>query len=988
LKPVARSLSLVIHPSLVQASAAAEKELSEKNVVLHSRHLTFSDLISNIRNRSPEHKPAPGKGGWRWLVLNACREESQRLGLDFSAELLQGYVASISNFFLNVDLLKKPDQAIWPEGHKGSWLKAVHNNLRGKLEESGFASDGDVLREFLRLNTSDISLPLLEPFESMELRHFRMLHPLHLELVLMLSKILPVKFSVRLDPENASSESLPSMKLVRLIERQASDADIEIEFEAGRFSRGDICADRVQLWDCDERRSEIRYCGDRVKELLKSGVQPGKIALIVPDIESYRSFIREEIRERGLPYAYHRAASLREAPALRWCHWLRMALDKQPRVDTLMELVRELSSVFPAWSEWQKETIDAACAELYSAGVFTWCGQAVAEKIPQGEGHELVERLSIMVKDFLSQWQGKSSFKEHLERMSELLDECRMCFPSSNDDKRHFALNWHVLQTAINITEEWSGLAGAAESSVSGSLFLTNWISEIDRSISLRSSPEPEVVAVLDPEEAAFLDLDYVFWLGMTDGEFPKLAQGGLLNDKEAAALNRLAGMDLWPRPNSLWSAAREDFEQIINNAGRIVLSCYRVSESDEEKTPSPVYLEIRDLLYSEEDSGPYGVSASDLEENRRELVAGLSSHYKSCGFLEEKERDYLGRVFLKCAIESERLSFFANVGEASEMLMGPYCGLLGACQYSASQTERQTPLLSQSWFKDYARCPFRFLLERGLKLVRPPEEEYELSPLLVGEVVHDVMNKWLKGRKRDWTSLPDEEDLDEMRVLVAEQLEQASLRSEHGNRDIAGLRAERWSESICDYILSQVLGDDFETLESELAFGIKASKGATKSISDSFELEGTLGARMALNGRIDRLDRLSDRTMRILDYKTGNASGLSGELKVNNWGVSSFQVPIYLMAAKDAAASGRLDADDFVFEYAALKNDKKKRIAPKSGFASVDLDDLRQDFADKLEMLYLRALSGDFRIEPESCAGCKYSSVCRIVRKKGMEKR
>jgi len=114
----------------------------------------------------------------------------------------------------------------------------------------------------------------------------------------------------------------------------------------------------------------------------------------------------------------------------------------------------------------------------------------------------------------------------------------------------------HGVGIARQVLEEWRGLAREAKIRTGGRRLVRELLSELDRQIRLRSSPEPEVVAVLLPNEAVGLELDAVFWLGLVEGEFPVSMQGGLLNDEEAGTLNSFAQAEIWPRPSRPSSSA------------------------------------------------------------------------------------------------------------------------------------------------------------------------------------------------------------------------------------------------------------------------------------------------------------------------------------------------------------------------------------------------------------------------------------------------
>ena len=146
----------------------------------------------------------------------------------------------------------------------------------------------------------------------------------------------------------------------------------------------------------------------------------------------------------------------------------------------------------------------------------------------------------------------------------------------------------------------------------------------------------------------------------------------------------------------------------------------------------------------------------------------------------------------------------------------------------------------------------------------------------------------------------------------------------------------------------------------------------------------------LAISLRLDRLDRLSDDTHALIDYKTGNAS-VSGWLGDR---LDEPQLPLYCRTSEhhvSALAFARLKrGKGFGFEGVSVTDGVLPNVAPiehrrgmaDAGYASWDV--LTQEWERALDQLALQFQYGASAVDPKhaalTCKQCDLQSLCRVA--------
>lgn len=208
---------------------------------------------------------------------------------------------------------------------------------------------------------------------------------------------------------------------------------------------------------------------------------------------------------------------------------------------------------------------------------------------------------------------------------------------------------------------------------------------------------------------------------------------------------------------------------------------------------------------------------------------------------------------------------------------------------------------VSPSALEMYSKCPFSFLMRYGMRLQE--RRIYEISGREIGDVYHEVLMKFAEtlteenlkvssGNSR-WTTI-DRHESDELTDKIIDEIISRYREGLFRNGEEEKYRAKRLRR-ICREttwaIVSDIRKNDIDTMIFEEKFG-KGERIQPIEVSVN-------GESVFVHGKIDRVDYLEGDRIRVVDYKTGNESIKSSEVK-KGW---KLQLMLYLKAVSKSVA-------------------------------------------------------------------------------------
>lgn len=287
-------------------------------------------------------------------------------------------------------------------------------------------------------------------------------------------------------------------------------------------------------------------------------------------------------------------------------------------------------------------------------------------------------------------------------------------------------------------------------------------------------------------------------------------------------------------------------------------------------------------------------------------------------------------------------------------------------------------PKLSATALERYARCPYQFFLNKvlGIRAVAEPDASAGLSPLDRGNIMHEVLEIWVKNwldsKSRPWAEyVADPGQLDE---IANRRIDRAERERQLGGPDVA------------EAFRSQMLGDLDQTRRREQ---IRAANGWTPAHAEwEFEQVGVEtedGRTLQVNGKVDRVDAHAGGRLNAVDYKTGK---FREDAARQFFSGRALQLPTYLRAIEQRLG-GDLSDSSAELAYITERGGFERDAIDGAEFAHPD-SSYAPPLAHALGVIADGMESGRFfpypfhkqpKPRPSSydlvCTYCDYQSVC-----------
>ncbi len=257
------------------------------------------------------------------------------------------------------------------------------------------------------------------------------------------------------------------------------------------------------------------------------------------------------------------------------------------------------------------------------------------------------------------------------------------------------------------------------------------------------------------------------------------------------------------------------------------------------------------------------------------------------------------------------------------------------------------------TFFADQSACAFRAFAKHRLRSTRLPEMQLGTSPAEKGMVVHELLAA-LWATLKSFTTLQSmgvRERVEAIEKIITEKLRKTYYETVL-EREIFLIEKNRLTELLIKWL-------DFEVSRDDIDFEVLSVEQR-----ESINVFG-----IPMNVRIDRIDRLKDGRVIVIDYKTGKCSASGWKIPR----MESPQLPIYALFLSIGVA------DDIAFAY--VHGDQPNWI---SGLDKLrDWDEACASWRIEIENLALEIRDGFALVNPQNthttCLYCDQSLFCRI---------
>jgi len=338
---------------------------------------------------------------------------------------------------------------------------------------------------------------------------------------------------------------------------------------------------------------------------------------------------------------------------------------------------------------------------------------------------------------------------------------------------------------------------------------------------------------------------------------------------------------------------------------------------------------------------------------------------------------------------------------------------------------------------ESYAKCPFQLFVKKILRIPEPKDLELELSPLDLGNILHNILYQFYTGNQ---SIIHDDNSYEYLFESSVNQrfpkIIPVTLKKENYNsylqqlKDIAHREFDllRFEHPFFDLETERILGTDdtpgklekwlryefdrisncdiFKPVLFEFVFGADYF-GKGKSQVNSIELDG-----LKIQGKVDRIELVNNDGQfgfMIGDYKN-KMSNVAKNSDIKN--AISFQMPLYILAVRkilkdyygiDAKPMGgiyygfepEITKDEIISHKFVLVEQGNPRVPEKLKYSSTqvikkteNLEDILINSLENAKQIVNKISNGIFPVEPldKSCNFCGYASICRIKEKRDIE--
>jgi hypothetical protein len=291
----------------------------------------------------------------------------------------------------------------------------------------------------------------------------------------------------------------------------------------------------------------------------------------------------------------------------------------------------------------------------------------------------------------------------------------------------------------------------------------------------------------------------------------------------------------------------------------------------------------------------------------------------------------------------------------------------------------------SATQLETFARCPYRLFL-RLAGLADEPASGVDIAPRDEGSLLHEVLEAFLRARvaRGAWPLRGTAEERDEAAAVAREAFEAYEGKGRTGDPATWRARREAELQRIRRWVDAEAR-DGARLAPALLEFRFGGDSGRPPIAFRDGEEE------VRLEGRVDRVDAGADRLL-VLDYKNArDRAGHAARLDPEVLGVTSFQAPLYaLAAARELPGRSRLAATFVLLP----SGDRVEPWEVDAADAFLALDEARRagireaggrTFADGVAGIVRAVRRGEMPIASRDCDGCPHGAVCRFPEAGGL---
>lgn len=710
--------------------------------------------------------------------------------------------------------------------------------------------------------------------------------------------------------------------------------------------------------------TELCAVSKEMARLHAAGIPYEDMTLVSPDIRSTLSYAEEIFTEYHIPWHASSARLLTHSPLIAYYLLICDLFEKGMRYE---ELIRVIQSPYFSYS-WSPddapetrhtlsyEKLDLICrAYGLDGGYIDWESSftRIREMIEEEAGDDKAgpskrlyhPRMPLPKKEIeitiagtlnllslLKNTSGKKTIREHISQFLDILTESGSPVPGLNrkeilnnasltDEEVRDLTSFHTLLQELKSLSLTGIVGGSDPHRLVPIASLTTAIRQLllDRPGDPGSSDTGILLTGI--REAAYQQYRYVFLISLNEGAIPRLSSRlPFTTSSENSRMDTRTLSDILRQEKYQFIAA------LLSGDEQVYLSYYE--HKDDRTTLPSLFLDILKKSTVLSQWGTTGEQESPVPSlcgiREAAFTAGSllrqGAYEEALSYLGPDEQ--LGQVTERITIE-RNMRFRLNRSE--------YDGIIGgdpAVKRRLSDTFGGKYTWSASMLETYAKCPFRFYLERVVRIRPLPDLGSDIPPETRGSLIHTVLSRFYRRMKEERNLPIRMENFEGARAAIQEIAEDEFVKVPYATplwlskkQQMAGgdetgegifdrfIRAEAdrlipdgkgntphtYTPHLFEFSFGAVPGPDDDPGSSSRFVNLKeiADEWNADTGGDTCESDSGDGDEIRFVGKIDRVDITPDNLFGIVDYKTGIHIPGSSDLSKG----TALQLPLYLLA-------------------------------------------------------------------------------------------
>ncbi|AFN73687.1 ATP-dependent nuclease subunit B-like protein [Melioribacter roseus P3M-2] len=734
----------------------------------------------------------------------------------------------------------------------------------------------------------------------------------------------------------------------------------------------------ISILKCDDRETEAETISRVIKRLIKEkNADPHRICVVFNNIQNYSVTVRDVFRKNGLPINLTDRFTLANNNAV---NGIINFLEIIESDFFYQNILRALSNSLLNTSGISAANLSKAAVELkIIAGKTNWVSAleqaAEAEKFSlygddNGVSFTQAKKDFENLIDFLKPFESLNreySIGEFDDCLKKFIYKSGLPFKILSDgtDRNIREENIRAFEKFIETLDEIFFLL--SEEYGKDRKFKLNFFIEQLRTIAqwTRFNTKEKSgygITITTPDEIRGLKFDYLFIGGLCEGDLPTRYNPEIFFSgkfKKGARIHQLEERYLFYKTLCAWEKQLYLSYPLSDNGRELIKSTFlsefeslfEIEEADIRNLDEFIYSEEEWLInYGQDKKCDYNFSRTDTEKIAKALK------------IEEARRQNPDNFEYGGYIDAETMDKYRDLHDENV--------------FSVSQLET------------YARCPFKYFIERILKVEPESQPTEDVESIELGNLLHYILFKFYLHVKKDNIDIAtDREAAENLLFSVAEEaIDSGIFRSPLSffeKEIILGINNDR-KQSILNKFLEQEIvyaREGFRPEYFEVSFGRKKLTDVDEELSAVEAVEIT--PNLKLKGKIDRID-LHENSFDIIDYKTGIAKPSGSDLQKG----LSLQLPLYAHIAsqllKNYTGKDFTPHELYIYTLKYNSNSFGKNSLTKSRDKTT-IDDKIKNAIEKAEEFADGIIKGRFHIsahdnrETIACRFCSLSNVCRV---------